>query len=452
MQNERTAFGSKLGLILATAGSAVGLGNVWRFPYMTGQNGGGAFLLVYIGCVLLLGIPCMVSEFIIGRHGAANAARAYSKMAGGTAWKWIGFLCVFGGFCIISYYAVVSGWCAQYIFASAAGRLNGDPAFVRGYFAEFSTSRALPIVWTVVMLGITHWIIIHGVRSGIERVSKLLMPALFVLLVVLMAAACALPGAWAGVKFLFCPDFSKVGPGVFLAALGQAFYSLSIGVGCVCTYASYYSRSTDLFKSALQISAVDTLVALMAGLIIFPAAFSVGISPESGPALVFITLPNVFNQAFSSMPVVGWAVSLMFYALLTLAALTSLISMHEIGTAFLCEETRMTRRRAACWMTAAAALVGAVCSLSLGDAPALTICGTTLFDWFDFCTGQLMLPVCGLLTSLFIGWYVPKTIVRDEFSNWGTLRSRCFGAWLFAVRWVCPPAILAIILHQFNVI
>ena len=315
MSETRGSFGSKVGMILATAGGAVGLGNVWRFPYMAGENGGAAFIIIYLFCVLLLGIPCMISEFIIGRHGASNTYRAYARVSGGKAWKFVGLLGVLTGFLITGYYAVVSGWCLQYIYASVMGELHGDSQFVQNYFTTFSTNPIRPIFWLAVILLIAHYVIIHGVRGGIEKASKLLMPTLFILLLVIVVASCMLPGASSGIDFLLKPDFGKVDRGVFLGALGQSFYSLSIAMGCICTYASYYSRQTNLFNSAIQVSVVDTLVAILAGLMIFPAAFSVGINPDSGPSLIFITLPNVFNQAFGGMPVLGGVVSLVFFVL-----------------------------------------------------------------------------------------------------------------------------------------
>lgn len=453
MTNERAKFGSRFGLILATAGSAVGLGNIWRFPYMAGNNGGAAFILVYIGCVLLLGIPCMISEFIIGREGASNTARAYTKLSNGTAWKYIGFMGVLTGFLIIGYYAVVAGWCLQYIFASAAGELQGDPKYVAGYFSEFSASSVKPVLWTVAILVITHLVVIRGVRGGIEKASKMFMPTLFVLLLGLVVASCNLPGSGAGVEFLLKPDFSKVDSGVFLGALGQAFYSLSIGMGCICTYASYFSRRTNLLNTAVHISLVDTMVAVLAGLMIFPSAFSVGIAPDSGPSLIFMTLPNVFQQAFTHLPLVGYIVSIVFYVLLSLAALTSLISLHEVCTAFFLEEFCISRLRGATFVTVIACVVGALCSLSLGHTDLqLTIFGKSVFDALDFVTGQILLPFGGFLTCLFLGWYVPKKIVKDQFTNWGTLRGALFGVYLFCVRFVCPICIMLIFLNQFGVI
>ena len=449
---KRASFSGKLGVILATAGSAVGLGNVWRFPYMAGENGGAVFIIIYVVCVLLLGIPCMISEFIIGRHGQANTARAFRKMSGGTPWALIGYLGVLTGFLITGYYAVVAGWCLQYIWASLIGHLQGDPEYFKQYFESFSSDPVKPIFWTVIMLGITYLIIEHGVRDGIERASKLLMPTLFLLLLIIVGASCMLPGAEKGIEFLFKPDFSAINSDVFLAALGQAFYSLSIAMGCICTYASYFSKNTNLTTSAVQIGVIDSLVAILAGLMIFPAAFSVGINPDSGPSLIFITLPNVFQQAFSAMPVVGYVVSLLFFLLLSLAALTSLMSLHEVSTAFLQEEMVISRKKAAVIVTVTTCVIGAFCSLSLGAVESLAFFKRTMFDWFDFITGQIFLPVVGFLTCIFIGWFVPHKIVRDEFTNWGTLRGQYFHLYLFLVKYVCPICILFIFLHQFGLI
>ena len=451
MSEERAKFGSKIGMILATAGGAVGLGNVWRFPYMTGEHGGAAFILVYLGCVLLLGIPCMISEFIIGRHGAANTYRAYAKLSGGKAWKYVGLLGVMTGFLIMGYYAVVSAWCLHYIYASGVGLLHGDPAYVSQYFQKFSTDPVQPLFWTALILLATYYVIIHGVRGGIERASKLFMPTLFILLLVIVVASCMLPGAGKGITFLFKPDFSKLDSDVFLGALGQSFYSLSIAMGCICTYASYYSRQTNLLRSAVEVASVDTLVAILAGLMIFPAAFSVGIQPDAGPSLIFITLPNVFNQAVSGMPVIGWIVAIMFYALLSLAAITSFISLHEVATSFLFEEAHISRKRGAAIVTVATFVIAIFCSLSLGDCKWLSIGGKSLFDLFDFVTGQIFLPVGGFLTCFFVGWYLPKKLLKDEFTNWGTLSGKWFGVYFLLVRWICPIAILAIFLHQFGV-
>jgi NSS family neurotransmitter:Na+ symporter len=454
--SERANFGSKLGVILATAGSAVGLGNVWRFPYMTGENGGAVFIMIYVVCVVLLGIPCMISEFIVGRHGQANTARAYRKLAGGTPWALIGYMGVLTGFLITGYYAVVSGWCLQYIWASLIGHLQGDPEYFKTYFTELSTDPVKPVLWTVIILGMTYLIIEHGVRDGIERASKMLMPTLFILLLIIVGASCMLPNAGKGIEFLFKPDMSKFTGDVFLSALGQSFYSLSIAMGCLCTYASYFSRYTNLTQSATQIALIDCMVAILAGLMIFPAAFSVGVNPDSGPSLIFITLPNVFQQAFAAVPLVGYCVSLLFFVLLSLAALTSLMSLHEVSTAFIQEELTVSRKKAALVVTILTSVIGAFCSLSLGAVDGLVIFGESLFDWFDFITGQIFLPIVGFLTCIFIGWYVPHHIVKEEFTNNGSLNSigyvRLFHIFIFLVKYVCPLAILLIFLHQIGVL
>lgn len=448
---QRGNFGTKIGVILATAGSAVGLGNVWRFPYMTGQDGGAAFIFVYLFCMLFLGIPGMISEFIIGRHSASNAARAYKNLSNGKPWQIVGFIGIFTSTVILGFYAVVAGWCLQYLFVSLMGQVNGDADYVRNYFLEFSSDAIRPLVWTVVFILITHAVVVRGVRRGIEKASNLLMPTLFVLLLILVVSSCMLPGAWKGVDFLLNPDFSKLSKGVLLDALGQSFFSLSLGTACLCTYASYFSRRTNLAKSAIQIACIDTVIAILAGLIIFPAAFSVGVNPDSGPSLLFITLPNVFQEAFGAMPVVVYIISVLFYALLSLAALTSTISMHEIGTAFFYEELHVSRKKGACIETFFAVLIGVFCSLSIG-AVDISLFGLSLFDVCDHLTSNYLMPFSALLTSVFLGWYVPKKIVRDEFTNWGTVNAFAFGLWLFAVRFVCPVCIVFIFLRQIGLI
>ena len=445
--SERANFKNTLGIILATAGSAVGLGNVWRFPYIAGENGGASYIIIYIICVLLLGIPCMVSEFIIGRHSASNTARAYNKM-GNRWWGIVGLLSVATGFLITCYYVIVSGWCFQYMYATLAGELNGNADYYIQYFNDFSSNPWKPVVCAVAFMAVTHFVIIHGIRGGIERASKVLMPALFVLLLVIVVSSCMLPGASKGIEFLLFPDFSKINANVFLDAMGQSFYSLSIGMGCICTYASYFSRRTNLSRSAIQISVIDCMVAILAGLMIFPAAFSVGVQSDSGPSLIYITLPNVFQQAFSAAPFVGKVVSFAFYALMSLAALTSLISLHEVSTAFFQEELKISRRVSALIVSCGTGFIGIFCSLSLGGVDWLTFNGMTLFDIFDFVTGQIFLPIVGFFACLFIGWYVPKSVVRDEFTNWGTLKGSLFGLFLFCVRFICPTGILAVFVNQ----
>jgi NSS family neurotransmitter:Na+ symporter len=449
--SERGTFGSKLAIVLATAGSAVGLGNIWRFPFMTGQNGGAAFILVYFACVFLLGIPGMVSEFIVGRRAQSNAARAYGAI-GGKAWRFIGYLGILTSMIILGFYAVVAGWCLQYLFASVAGQLDGDAAYVIDYFKTFSSDPLRPCLWGVGFVLITHFVIARGVNDGIERASKLLMPLLLILLLVIVVASCLLPGAGAGIEFLLKPDFSKVSGSVFLEALGQAFFSLSLGTSCLCTYASYFKRDTNLLHSATQIALLDSAIAILAGLMIFPAAFSVGVQPDSGPSLIFITLPNVFREAFGAMPVVGYVISILFYALLVFAALTSTISMHEIGTAFFHEELHIPRKRAAWILTIVCSTITVFCSLSVGAYEGLRVLGLSLMDFCDYLTAQYMLPLGAFLTSIMLGWFVSRDIVQEEFTNSGTISVALFRVWLFAIRYVVPVCIVLIFLHQFGVI
>jgi len=449
--SNRSVFGSRLAIVLATAGSAVGLGNIWRFPFMTGQNGGAAFILVYFACVLLLGIPGMVSEFIVGRHGQSNAARAYGSM-GNKGWRFVGYLGILTSTIILGFYAVVAGWCLQYLYASIAGHLDGDASYVINYFKTFSSHPLKPCLWAVAFVLITHLVVAQGVEKGIERASKLLMPLLLLLLVILVVASCLLPGAGGGIEFLLKPDFSKVSGNVFLEALGQAFFSLSLGTACLCTYASYFKRDTNLLRSATQIALLDSGIAILAGLMIFPAAFSVGVQPDSGPSLIFITLPNVFQQAFSAMPVAGYVISILFYALLVFAALTSTISMHEIGTAFFHEELKMPRQRAAWVLTVVCAVIAIFCSLSVGAYSDLQLFGMSLMDFCDFLTAQLMLPAGAFLTSIMLGWFVSRQLVQEEFTNGGSLKATFFWTWLFAIRYVVPVCILLIFLHQFGIL
>ena len=449
MEN-RGNFGSKLAIILATAGSAIGLGNIWRFPFTTGQNGGAAFIVIYFACVLLLGIPGMISEFIVGRRAQTNAARAYASL-GRKEWRFVGYLGILTSTIILGFYAVVAGWCLQYLLAAIAGQLNGDTQYIVNYFQEFSSDPVKPCLWGVAFVFITHFVIAQGVNKGIERVSKLLMPLLLILLMILVVASCMLPGAVAGIEFLLKPDFSKVNGDVILEALGQAFFSLSLGTACLCTYASYFNRDTNLLKSATQIALLDSAIAILAGLMIFPAAFSVGVQPDSGPSLIFITLPNVFQQAFSGMPLNGYILSCLFYALLVFAALTSTISMHEIGTAFFHEEINLPRKRAAWILTVVCSAIAVFCSLSAG-AYDLQLFGMPLMDFCDFLTAKIMLPVGGFLTSIIMGWLVDREMVQDEFTNQGTIRESFFRAYIFSIRYIVPCCILMIFLHQFGVI
>ena len=454
-ENTRENFGSKIGAMLAAAGSAVGLGNIWRFPIETGQNGGAAFIIIYIACVFLLGIPIMMSEFFIGRHTQANTAGAYRKLAPGTPWRWVGRLGVLTGFVILSYYSVVAGWTAEYTVLAIANQFDGKTATdFPTIFANFVSNPWKPLVWLLAFMLATHFVVIRGVRSGIEKFSKLMMPALFVILVVLAICSVMLPGASQGLEFLLKPDFSKITGATVLNAMGQAFFSLSLGLGCLCTYASYFSPDTNIGKTALNVSLIDTFVAIMSGFIIFPAVFNAGYtlgSNDIGPSLLFITMPNVFGQAFGNIPALAYGVSVLFYFLLVLAALTSTISMHEVVTAYVSEEFSMTRRKAATIVTATCTIVGVVCSLSFGPFEGVKIFGMGIFDLFDYVSSNILLPVGGMLIAIFTGWYLDKKIVRDDISNRGSIRVPYLRLVFFILRYVAPIAIATILLSQLGI-
>lgn len=451
----RENFGSRLGAILAAAGSAVGLGNIWRFPIETGRNGGAAFILVYIGCVILLGFPVMLSEFLIGRHTQSNTARAYQKLAPRTQWKWVGRLGVFTGFFILSYYSVVAGWTIYYamlaLFNGFAGKGAEDFPVL---FEQFSSNWWHPTIWLIFFMGMTHFVIVKGVTKGIERWSKVLMPMLFCLIVLLALCSVSLPGAAGGVEFLLRPDFSKITGGVILSAMGQAFFSLSLGMGCLCTYASYFDRKTNLAKTTTQVIVIDTLIALLAGFIIFPAAFAVDydITQVMGPGLIFVTLPNVFNQAFAGAPVLGYVFALLFYVLLIVAALTSTISMHEVVTSYLSEEWNLSRSHGAAIETGVGTVLGILCCLSFGVLSGVKVFGMTFFDLFDWTASNLCLPLGGMFISLFAGWYLDKQLFRDELTNGGTIRAPYFKALVFLLRYISPTLIFLVFLYQMGLL
>ena len=453
MQNNgRVNFGSKIGAILAAAGSAVGLGNIWRFPYEAGNHGGAAFILIYLACVLLMGMPIMIAEFTVGRHAKASTGRAFSVLAPGTQWKWIGFLGVLAGLLILGYYSVVAGWTLEYILQTfTSGFSYQQPEDFVNAFQNFSQDPFRPVLWLVVFLLLTHYVIVKGVKDGIEKSSKILMPLLFVLIVVLAICSMSLPDAGKGLEFLLKPDFSKVNADVFLGAMGQAFFSLSLGMGCLSTYASYFGPDTKLGKTALSVGVIDSMVAILAGLIIFPAAFSVGIQPDAGPSLIFITLPNVFQQAFGSVPFLAMLFSLMFYVLLALAALTSTISLHEVVTAYLNERFDLKRSRAALFVTGFCLVTGVLSSLSLGVWEDKFF-GLGFFDLLDYVTAKMMLPLNGLLVCLFVGWYLKKTISYEELTNVGTLKAPYYSVYMFLLKYIVPIAIVLIMVNELGFI
>ncbi len=446
----RATFGSKLGIILASAGSAVGLGNIWRFPCEVGENGGAAFILIYFLCVFCLGVPVMMSEFVIGRHARANTATAYEKLAPGTPWKWVGVMGVLAAFLILSYYAVVAGWTLEYTYAAATSSL-GEGVDYAAYFNNFVSHPWRPVLFLVCFLLVTNFIVVRGIKDGIEKCSKVMMPMLLLIIGLLVLCSLSMPGSGDGLRFLLMPDFGKIDTGVILSAMGQAFFSLSLGMGCLCTYASYFSADANLGKTAVGVASIDTTVAVTSGLFVFPAVFSVtGLAPDAGPGLVFITLPNVFHIAFGSLPWLAWGLSVMFYVLLVLAALTSTISLLEVPTAFLSERFGLSRGWAASLVTAGCGVLGTLCALSFGvlSGEEYRIFGLTIFDAFDFVTAKYMMPLGGMLISIFAGWYLDRKLVWEEVTNGGRLRIPLFKVYIFFLRFVAPLAIGSIFVNE----
>ncbi|MBR5775708.1 MAG: sodium-dependent transporter [Bacteroidaceae bacterium] len=444
----RGNFGSRLGVILASAGSAVGLGNIWRFPTEVGRNGGAAFILVYLCCVFLLALPVMISEFIVGRSSRSNTVGAYRTLAPGKPWVVAGFMGVLGGILVLSFYSVVAGWTLHYTIQSFGLKLMGNQDFGE-VFNTFVTNPWKPLVYQFVFLLLTHFVVARGVESGIERFSKVMMPVLLVIILLLSCFSLTLPGARDGLAFLLKPDFSKVTTKVVLSAMGQAFFSLSVGIGCLATYASYFKRETRLVNSALSVCAIDSMVAILSGFIIFPAAFSVaGVQVDSGPGLVYITLPHVFNMVFENIPFIGYLFSGLFYILLLLAALTSTISMHEIATAFFRENYKLSRRVSATVVTLICLLLGTACCLSFGPWSEVKIWGMGFFDLFDFLTAKFMMPLGGILITMFVEWYLDRKLVVDELTNGGVLKVRGLSFLLFLVRWVAPIGVGIVFLNE----
>lgn len=447
MKEKRGSFGSRMGVILASAGSAVGLGNVWRFPTEAGRNGGAAFILVYLLMVLLMAMPVMVGEFVVGKASHANAIQSFRKLGGGRLWQLPGMLGVVGGFMVLSFYSVVAGWTLASLITSAC--TNGPSDDYVAQFNGFISHPWQPVAFLVLFLIMTHFVVARGVQRGIERFSKLMMPMLLAIIVLLMCFSLSMPGALQGIRFLLQPDFSKITSDVVLSAMGQAFFTLSVGICCLATYASYFKSDVPLIKSALNVCALDTLVALMSGFIIFPAIFSVpGVEVDAGPGLVFITLPYVLDYSLAGMPVLRYVFSTLFYALLFLAALTSSISMHEINTAYISESRGVSRRKAACVVTAVCTLFGIACSLSFGPARDITLFGMGCFDLFDYATAKYIMPLGGLLITLFVGWRMSREQVLDELTNDGTLSPLAARIVLFLIRWIAPVGVAIVFVNE----
>lgn len=444
---KRDKFSTKAGVIAATVGSAIGLGNIWRFPYEAGEHGGGAFLLVYVFFVVVIGVPLMCSEFVVGRASHANIHKAFKQLEKpGRKWHWVAYLGIASALMILSFYSVVAGWTMEYCLQSAAGQFaSASRADLTDFFADFSTGGFRPVVWVLLFLLCNYVILRKGLKKGIERISNLLTPLLFVLLIAFCINSLTLPDAASGLRFLFVPDFSAITPSVVLGAMGQAFFSLSLGVGTLITYSSYFDHDVKLVKSASIVAVLDTAFAVLAGIIIFPALFSFGMEPEAGPKLVFEVLPAVFAQ----MP--GGSVwATMFFFLLFVASITSTISMAEIAISFFKEEKHMSREKATAVCIAIAMVFGTLCALSFGPLSGATLFGMTIFSLFDFATANLLMPVCGIFFSIFVGWMMDSNTVTAQLTNRGALRLGCRKAIIVVLRYVAPAAVFAVLV--FNLI
>lgn len=454
MKETKSSFGSKFGAVLAAAGSAVGLGNVWRFPTEAGEHGGAAFILIYAAFMLILGVPVMVTELAIGRNGGDNVSHSFVKMSGGRKW-WgcMGWLPVVAGILVLSYYSVVAGWTLDYLCQSLADKFDGKTAeqFISD-FGNFSSSPVSPIVCLFVIIALTCAIVACGVQGGIERAARIMMPVLFACIGILVVCSLSLPGFGAGISFLFNPDFSKVDGSTVLSAMGQSFFSLSVGICCLCTYGCYFRKDVNLMKDSLSVASIDTLVAVMSGLVIFPAVFSVnGLNPDAGPSLVFITLPNVFLQVFSGAPALAYVFSVLFYFLLVLAALTSSVSMLEMSVAIFVNKFKVNRPLACVAISLICFVLGGLCSLSFGCLKGATLFGMTFFELFDFIVAKFLMPIGAFIMCVFAGWVVDKNVLRGELTNNGHIRQPLFGVYRFIVRFVAPICIALIFLNELKV-
>ncbi len=447
-----TKFSSRIGIIAATVGSAVGLGNVWRFPAEVQAGGGAVFLLVYIICIFLLGIPVMASEMALGRGGDSDAIGAFGNVTPRRRhWWMVGGLAILASYLILSFYMVVAGWTFEYLVQSVTGDLYssthgvGEAAFV-DRMGSYITGTYRPIVMTLVMVAGNLFVLLRGVQGGIEKMSNVMMPVLFVLLLVFCGVSLSLPGASSGLEFFLRPDFSALTPRVVIDALGQSFFSLSLAMGIILTYASYYPSTTKLTRTAVTVSLLDLLVALLMGVIIFPAVMTFGLSDAdlAGSSLVFITLPEIFAQMGGTRI---W--SSLFFLLLTVAAFTSTISLAEVSVAFMQRRVGLSRKAACFAVLLPLAILSPVCSLSVGPWSGFTICGMTIFDFLDNLTTNLMLPLGGILLCVYLGWIAPKSFLYGQLTNNGTLKSRFNGAIHFIVKWIAPVLIALILVSGF---
>lgn len=447
-------FGTKIGLIAATVGSAVGLGNIWRFPAETQNNGGAAFLLLYVVCVLVLGIPVMLAEFSLGRGGKSDAVGVFRNLTSGSKWWIVGLFAVLASYLVLSYYMVVAGWTLEYLYESITGGLfesvgSGEEVMRTGFMAkmdEYISTDWPPLIFTYLVVAINIGVLLAGVQKGIEALSNILMPLLFVILIVLCCITLSLPSAGEGVRFFLTPDFTKITRSVVVCALGQAFFSLSLGMGILITYSSYYPADTKLTRTSVIVSLMSLLVAVLMGLIIFPAVKSFGLDKESlqGATLVFVTLPEVFaNLPFPRL----W--SALFFVLLLVAALTSTISIAEVSVAMLRDRFRMSRTKSVFVILGSLMIFNTLCSLSFGSLADFRIFGQTIFDFLDNLTTNILLPLVSLGVCIYMGWFAPKGLLGDQLSNNGTLRSRITPAVMFIIRYVAPLLIAVILVSRY---
>jgi NSS family neurotransmitter:Na+ symporter len=444
----RDSFGSRLGVIAAAAGSAVGLGNIWRFPYILGENGGGAFLIIYLVIVFAIGIPVMMSELVIGRRSRRNPVGAFRALAPGRPWFLVGMMGIVAAFMILAFYTAVAGWTLEYIYQTLIGGfINKNSAELATMFESFRSESLRPALWFSIFMIATAGIVLAGVRKGIEKSTKILMPLLFLLLIVLCIKSLTLPGAGRGVEFLFRPDFSKITGTTVLMALGQAFFSLSIGMGTLITYGSYIPGDNNLGSTAVQVSMVDLIIAIFAGVAIFPAVFAFNISPESGEALTFIVLPGIFQQMTG-----GMVFAFTFFFLLAIAALTSTISVLEVIVAYFSEQLNMSRRKAIIISTASMFILGISASLSWGLMRDVKLFDLNIFDLFNFTTANILLPLGGLLIVAFLAWFFPGRDTMDELSNGGVLKVRYYNLFRFIIKFIAPVAIALVFLNGLGVI
>ena len=447
---KRERFGSRFAVIAAMAGSAVGLGNIWRFPYVLGQYGGAAFILVYIAASLLVALPIFFAESVIGRRSGRDTYGAMQLLAPGTAWKWAGLLTILSPLLILSYYSVVGGWSVEFLFKSLSFTFteNASEAEVSGYFGHFISSTWQPLLSHTLFMTMVAGVVLGGVKNGIERFSKVAMPLLFVLILFIVGYSLTLPGSRAGVEYLVKPDFSRLNADAYAAALGQAFFSLSLGVGTVLTYASYVKKEENLVVSGVGTAVSDLLFAMIAAFAVMPAVFAAGIEPGSGPGLVFQTLPYIFNKMSQAMPITSALVSIAFFLTILAAALTSAISMLEVGVAYLVDEKGMERRKATLLLAFGTWLLGVLCSLSFGPLAHVKLLGLSFFDFLDALCSNWLLPLGGVLFTLFMGWRMSKADVRDELTNGGTCNVKIFKVVYFPMRYLAPVGIVLVFLSN----